>query len=733
MKRSGAHKPIRTLAAVLSLLAAGLAMGAAPPRPYIGYVYPAGGQIGTTLQLKLGGQHLDDVAKAWVTGDGVTLRITAYQRALNPQEVQILRDQLRELRLEAKAETAAEMMMADQPHTAGEDLVDTPDSPGPDELLNRIEARLRESVGRPASASLANIVLLEAVISPEASPGRRELRLATSRGISNPVIFEVGTLPEKARAPMLISPLQVLGKPQTASRPARNASEQQVQVPCTLNGQIASGEIHRYRFTARRGEQLVFLAQARELIPFIADAVPGWFQPLLILSRGDGHELAYADDDQFRPDPVLKYLIPQDGEYVIAIHDALFRGREDFVYRLTLSEAPFLTSVFPLGTQVGTVPAVTLNGWNLGTAHLELPPKNSPAGLWNVRAKQGKNWSNPVKFSVDDLPDTTEVEPNQDAQSAQTIQRPVIINGRIVAPQDWDVFRFTGKSGETVVAEICARRLGSPLDSVLELTDAKGQLIAVSDDQEDPGTGTDTHAADSWVLATLPADGEYFVRVGDATGHGGEDYGYRLRVSARRPDFALFVTPSSLSLRARDSGSLGVQLVRKDGFAGPVQIVLEDPSRGFTAKPLTISGTQTMARLTIKTSLLSTTNLQGLSIVGVGRDGDREIRHQAIPAEDRMQAFLWRHLVPAQEMPVMVFNPGELIRSGEFRAKPAGHGTNANLAMPASTGGTNETRTQLRFTRQQVITRLRQLDALHREGLLTEEFHRKKIEECEGR
>jgi hypothetical protein len=29
----------------------------------------------------------------------------------------------------------------------------------------------------------------------------------------------------------------------------------------------------------------------------------------------------------------------------------------------------------------------------------------------------------------------------------------------------------------------------------------------------------------------------------------------------------------------------------------------------------------------------------------------------AEPAEDRMQAFLWRHLVPAQELKAFVFNP----------------------------------------------------------------------------
>jgi len=37
--------------------------------------------------------------------------------------------------------------------------------------------------------------------------------------------------------------------------------------------------------------------------------------------------------------------------------------------------------------------------------------------------------------------------------------------------------------------------------------------------------------ADSYFLARLPADGTYYVHIGDTARHGGEEYGYRLRVS----------------------------------------------------------------------------------------------------------------------------------------------------------------------------------------------------------
>jgi hypothetical protein len=39
---------------------------------------------------------------------------------------------------------------------------------------------------------------------------------------------------------------------------------------------------------------------------------------------------------QFHPDPVLYYEVPADGHYDLEIKDAIYRGREDFVYRITL-------------------------------------------------------------------------------------------------------------------------------------------------------------------------------------------------------------------------------------------------------------------------------------------------------------------------------------------------------------------------------------------------------------
>ena len=54
-----------------------------------------------------------------------------------------------------------------------------------------------------------------------------------------------------------------------------------ITVPCTMNGQIAAGEVNRYRFQANKGQRLVISVKARQLVPYVADGVPGWYQAVL--------------------------------------------------------------------------------------------------------------------------------------------------------------------------------------------------------------------------------------------------------------------------------------------------------------------------------------------------------------------------------------------------------------------------------------------------------------------
>ena len=156
-------------------------------------------------------------------------------------------------------------------------------------------------------------------------------------------------------------------------------------------------------------------------------------------------------------------------------------------------------------------------------------------------------------------------------------------------------------------------------------------------------------------------------------------------------------------------------------------VALQDPPAGFSASPVTLSGTQVVARLTVKSDLVATAEPVSLSIVGSAKIGEQEIVREATPAEDRMQAFLWRHLVPASDLKALVYDPA--YQPPPKRplppAPPARIATNTAVASASPA-------TPPKFSKQQVAGRLRQLKLLFEEGLLTDDFYGEKVAECEA-
>jgi len=627
----------------------------AQQRPYIGYVYPAGGKQGATFQIKLGGQYLEGINNVFVSGEGVEAKVIEYNKQLNPQEIMLLREQLDDLKKGSTGKSEEEKA-----------------------LIAKIEKRIADYVQRPASVSIANIVIAEVTVAPDARPGDRELRLGTPRGLSNPLVFNIGQLPECSAKPLPTSPEQVLGKEGDSLRRRELRDEVKIKVPSIINGQIFSGCVDRYRFEAKKGQRIVIFAQARTLVPYVADAVPGWFQAVLSLHDAKGNEVAYTDDYRFKPDPVLFCEIPKDGEYVFSIYDAIYRGREDFVYRITIGELPYVTSIFPLGGRLDADATVEMKGWNLPETQLTPNTKGALAGIYPIAVRKEGFLSNRVLFALDSLPEAFDREPNNLQGNAQRVNLPVIVNGRIERPDDWDVFQFEGRAGDTVCVEVYARRLDSPLDSKIKLTDASGKQIAFNDDQEDIflgqhlTSGLNTVYADSYLTAKLPATGTYYVHLRDTQGCGGEEYAYRLRISPLQPDFELRVAPASIGVRSGGGNSVTVYAFRKDGFTGDITLGLKDAPAGFSLSG-TIPGATNQVSATLSVPAEITGAPVSLSVEGRATINGKEIAHEALPTEDRMQAFLWRHLVPAREFMAYVYDPDALPRpTGGRRGKGKG-------------------------------------------------------------
>ena len=716
-------------------------------QPHIGYLYPAGAQQGSVIRITAGGQTLRSSTKVYVSGKGVHAKVIKYCKAfrnLQGDQRKWLQTRLKELRDKRLAEltprarrtAAAAKKTATRrrtprsatakrtttkpkpkptakpaakstpakttPEVKKDDAeekkeVKMPDHPlleGLDDMSIRELAHVSSVMFFPRAKQqmnrqLSEMVILEITVDADAAPGKRELRLGTNTSLTNPMVFQVGVMPEVRE----LEPNDRKAYPTLPNMPKLVSlpSDKPLATPVLLNGQIMPGDVDRFRFSAKKGQRLVIETHARSLIPYLADAVPGWFQATVALYDAVGREVAFADDYHFNPDPVLFYRIPRAGDYELEIRDSIYRGREDFVYRVAVGEQPYITQAYPLGGKAGVNTVAAVAGWNLPKGSLKLDTKPGGNSVRQATYYEGKKYSNAVPYAVDTLDECNENESNDTTKNAQKIELPKIVNGRIDKPGDIDVFQVRARAGEKIVAEVYGRRLNSQLDSILRLTDASGKVLELNDDymlkDEHLHTnmmGLNTHHADSYLMAEAPKAGTYYVHLADSQRHGGEAYGYRLRVAVAQGDFALRVAPSSISIRAGGIVPISVHALRKDGYDGEIEVVLKNAPSGFKIIGGRIPPGRDSVRMTIMAATKVATGPIPMQLEGRIKVGGKVVIRTAIPADDVMQAFLYRHLVPAEEFVVMLQKarwgapPVELLGASPVRI-PVGGSTRVTL------------------------------------------------------
>ena len=97
---------------------------------------------------------------------------------------------------------------------------------------------------------------------------------------------------------------------------------------------------------------------------------------------------------------------------------------------------------------------------------------------------------------------------------------------RILAQKRKDQwFRIPAVKGTALEFNVYARRLRSPVDSVLEVFDHAGKSLASNDDSAGP---------DSVLKLTPSETTNYFVKVSDRLGLGGTDFVYRVEITPVR-------------------------------------------------------------------------------------------------------------------------------------------------------------------------------------------------------
>lgn len=603
--------------------------------PRIGYVFPAGGQQGTSFQVTIGGQFLEGVDEIIASHPGIKLTKSGFYRPLTQREVNELMQKLQAIR-----EKVQELSRSQSPSrrlAGGYQALFAKVAQEMGVTMDQIRAleeyrRLRMDPKRQPNPQIAERMFVDVSIDPDVPPGQYHIRVSKRGLYSNPLVFQVDSWPEIV---------------ETEPNDREAMTVDTVPMPLVLNGQILPGDVDRFRLPLRKGQKIVFALAGRSLIPYLADAVPGWFQAVLTLYDPRGREVAFADDWRFHPDPVLLYEVPEDGLYTIMVSDAIYRGREDFVYRLLVGEVPFVTSIFPLGGRQGTKLTLRLAGWNLPQEELEVDLTSASVGVRLLEVfHAGASW-NHLPLAVDSLPEVTEKEPNNSLAAAHLLSTEAIINGRIDRPGDVDVFRVDARAGEEWVVEVMARRLGSPVDSVVRVTDGAGKILATCDDYEDKTAGLVTHHADAYVRVKAPSDGPLFVHLADMQQQGGPEFAYRLRVSRPQPDFALRLAPSTVNVASAMAIPVTIWAVRKDGFDGDIFLELRDAPSGIRLSGNWVPAGVDHVTATVSVGASVPAGVYKVRMIGRATFQGKTIEREVVPCDDMMQAFIYRHLVPA--------------------------------------------------------------------------------------
>lgn len=617
-----------------------LMAAAAAAVPSIGYVDPAGGLSGSEVVVTIGGQYIESFEAVFLNDQILASEQIGFQRiydrpaanrvrrqkelveaALDVETVDRRRQQLRR----ALEQIEHELEMVRQGRQA---MRQNPDAAARQQFNPQIAERIRLRFRIPESVE----------------PGEMDLRVITAGGVSNPIRFQIGQIGETMSQDLPRSEAGIALLP---------------PLPVLVNGRVMPGEEKRYRFEAKAGQTMILRADARALIPYLADAVPGWFQAVLTLYDSHGREIAYNDSYGAGPDPLLIFDVPQDGFYEVAIRDAIHRGREDFIYRLSIGELPLITSVYPPGGTIGEPTEIKLTGVNLPSGKPTLTPSKESglAATSSVQITSEGLLSNRYPFRLSPLASIEAASDNDCISRAQELLGEVAVNGSLGIPGKAAWFSFKGKRGQRVRIETVARRLGSPVDSRLTLFNNSGEELAVSDDEVDPLQGLMTHHADSRIEIEIPDNGMYFILLEDVLGGGGDAHVYRLEFSQSQPDFALRVVPSSLRLRRGGVAPVTVHAVRSGGFDGPISLSLVNPVSGFSLERAEIPEGSDSVQMLLTACEQADEGLIRIDVEGKADLDEGVIRRRAVPAEDRMQAFLYRHLVPSAQMMVQVVEP----------------------------------------------------------------------------
>ena len=390
----------------------------------------------------------------------------------------------------------------------------------------------------------ANNVRMEVTLDANVTPGMYNLRIASEKGISESVIIAVDTMPQ-----------------------IRLGSEIK-STPVAIHGTVSSSTIIKTPLSGKAGQE--FLAEVE------AVRLGGKLRPVLHLYDSRRRQIALAmPNPSLHGDTRLTAKLPVDGTYTLEIHDLQYAGTAPGHFRLKIGSFQYADMVFPPAVQrgksaslkfIGNVPDGNVMEVSAGEG---IQPAPWPA----VSTASGTR----PRVLISDFPELVETPDRNEPQ--QLSELPVAVSGRLDAAGQDDVYRVAVTEGAKLRFEVFADRIGSPIDSLLEIRNDKGGRLALNDDT--------TNTTDSRVDYTVAKGVETVdVSIKDQVRRSTKHCIYRLVISPideiPRPSFTLKVAADTHNVPQGSNTVFQIAAERK-AYDGPITITVDNLPSGLTA------------------------------------------------------------------------------------------------------------------------------------------------------
>ena len=371
--------------------------------PRLNSLFPAGAQLGNTVEVKIQGSDLDGAYKLIVEGaPGITGTLNAGGGKVDETHKPVYEancGQCHELRSPSNRS-----MTGTQWAAVVKRMVTNQGA----EISEEDQAKITDYLKSAARASGG--MTAELVIAPDAPIGVRELRIVGKNGASTAWPFEITDVPDTFETESNNSP----------------ESATSIELPVIVNGVINSGgDEDYYTFDAIKGDRCVFNVKAYRYNKISQQ----FFNPIISLFDAHGKELARSHGF-YSLDPLIDYTIPEDGKYFLRIQDLLYRGNPDSVYRLMSGVVPYNTYIYPTGGEIGSKIQTKIGGENLKETDWEVDLSNEQQpGIKLIRTPYGifPFFANQYTEDVERSPDAskkdaseTDTEGGTQAKSAES-------------------------------------------------------------------------------------------------------------------------------------------------------------------------------------------------------------------------------------------------------------------------------------------------------------------------